>query len=815
MAPYLRIPSLIASWLVAIVGLANGQIRAPVLIAPGVGGFVPDTAVSIFGRSIAAPGDINGDGIPDLVVGSGHSEDPEGALWFLFLNRDGTVAESRRFRINVEGFGRNVVSLGDLDLDGNIDLATTTTRTVWLLFLDATGNVARHEFFAPNGTIGVGLAALGDINGDSVPDIAVETGGAPDGGSLEILYLNRDDPNEYQTSNRIWGLGRAGVPHNGFGAVTDRGDGLGDSIAGIGDLDGDGVPDLVTSAPKDDDMTQEAGALYLMFLRRQQGGLSDVVDRWTKILPVEGGVPDDGRFSHSFGTSLNSLGDLNNDGLPEIAVWSRHDGSEARDRGVIHILSLRHNGSVESAVNISAIEGNFLGELSDEDFFGLAVEAVGDLNGDGTSELAIGSPGSGIAGLGRGAVWIFDLNNLPPLVSSLEVDPLPARVGQDVVVTAQLMNLAGGAAASLLFRRGGDSGFFGSDMVETQSGSFTFPIPGFALNETGIEVFVETSNPATRSSARYPRNSAVTIPVHVDEGLNFSLPGADSYRLVSLPIILDDPAVEAALTNDLGEYLPSDWRLFYLQNGELLREMEPDDVINPGEAVWLGIREPTPLLNSGPGVSVETDKPFTIKLRRGWSLVGNPFAFEIPVSNVTTDLSLPLDIWSYDGEWERETEQVAPFSGYAIFMESSGTLQIDPDLTPSNILANQQKAESKEPRVQSKNRKNQLEVLFAQTPTGSLGTNVSISLGENSPNPFSATTRIMFETQTADRLNMTVYDVMGRTIAVLFDRTMRAGPHQVTWDGRTTRGEPASNGVYFIALRSSKQTVTHAVSLLR
>ena len=136
MKTYLQSPALVLLCLTAITSLAAGQIRAPVLIAPSRGGFVGDATLTSFGQAIAAPGDLNGDGVPDLVVGSASSTGEAGALWLLFLNSDGSVSDSERFSIDQEGFGKNVVSLGDLDLDGNIDLAASTLGTNWVLYLD-------------------------------------------------------------------------------------------------------------------------------------------------------------------------------------------------------------------------------------------------------------------------------------------------------------------------------------------------------------------------------------------------------------------------------------------------------------------------------------------------------------------------------------------------------------------------------------------------------------------------------------------------------------------------------------------------------
>jgi len=168
-------------------------------------------AVDQFGYSVASLGDFNSDGIVDIVVGAPHddtSAENAGAVWLLFLENDGAVQGQHKIFVDENGFGEepdahdvfgySVASLGDLNQDGNIDIAVgapgdddggTSAGAVWLLFLNNDGTVEGHEKIPgiegdveTRDRFGVSVASLGDLNQDGNIDIAVGAQGDDDSG---------------------------------------------------------------------------------------------------------------------------------------------------------------------------------------------------------------------------------------------------------------------------------------------------------------------------------------------------------------------------------------------------------------------------------------------------------------------------------------------------------------------------------------------------------------------------------------------------------------------------------------------------------
>ena len=191
----------------------------------------------------------------------------------------------------------------------------------------------------------------------------------------------------------------------GFPEVLDSDDWFGYAVEDIGDLNGDGVHDIAVGVIKDDDGGFNRGAIYIMFLNAD-GSIND----YQKISNTSGNFNANLDDWDIFGTSLAYLGDINNDGLTEIAVAAEYDGDGGYRRGAVYILSLETNGTVAEFVKISDTQGNFDAPMNDWDVFGSDVAYLGDLNGDGNGDIAVGARRDGDGGDERGAVYILFLN---------------------------------------------------------------------------------------------------------------------------------------------------------------------------------------------------------------------------------------------------------------------------------------------------------------------------------------------------------------------------------------------------------------------
>ena len=414
-----------------------------------------------FGISMASLGDLDGDGVGELAVGAYGDDDggvARGAVWVLFLNPDGAVKSHQKISTtqggfigildNGDRFGSSVASLGDLDGDGVGDLAVgalsdddggDSRGAVWVLFLNGDGTVKAHQKISDTqgGFIGIlddgdvfgwSVASLGDLDGDGVGDLAVGALGDDDGGASRgavwVLFLNGD--------GTVKAHQKISDTQGSFTGTLDDDDKFGWSVASLGDLDGDAVGDLAVGALTDDDGGEARGAVWVLFLNP-----NGTVKSHQKISNTQGGFAGLLDDFDNFGVSVASLGDLDGDGVGDLAVGAFLDDVPGTARGAVWVLFLNADGTVKSHDKISHTQGGFTGTLDNGDRFGISVASLGDLDGDRVADLAVGAHLDDDGGADRGAVWVLFLDGVPQTPCPWDLD------GTGSVGVSDLLSLLG------------------------------------------------------------------------------------------------------------------------------------------------------------------------------------------------------------------------------------------------------------------------------------------------------------------------------------------------------------------------------------
>ena len=453
------------------------------------------------GRAVISPGDIDGDGNADLVSGAVGDDDggvlgissDTGAVWVHFLAANGTLrsnakisATSGNFAFHLDTrdqFGRALAELGDFDGDGVPDVAVGSCRdddggpnrgAIYLLFLQRDGSVKRAQKISDteggfDGVLedldefGRALANLGDLDGNGAVDLAAgaigdDDGGVDQKGALWILFMNTDGTVEREQ--------KISDTAGNFQGVLGGGDLFGFALANLGDLDDDGVIDLAVGACKDDDGGVRKGAVWILFMNA-----NGTVKGHTKISDLANGY---GLLAgDEFGSAVAGIGDLDGDGIEDLAVGAILDDGAHDDQGAVWINFLRADGTVRAKQKINDVAGNFVGNLGNGDWFGSALGTLDDLDGNGVGELAVGARFDDDGGSDNGSVWTLFLQGVPSVPPTADFSAAPATGVAPLVVSFDDMSSAGADVWSWDFGDGASSTLASPAHIYTTPGSYT------------------------------------------------------------------------------------------------------------------------------------------------------------------------------------------------------------------------------------------------------------------------------------------------------------------------------------------------------
>ena len=381
-----------------------------VKIEEGSGGFFATLdAGDRFSREHDQAGDINGDGIIDLVVGARSDDDgatDAGAVYILFMNNDGTVQSNQKISATQGGFtdtllannffGYGVAGIGDYDGDNIPDIAVSapasTNIALYIIHLNSNGTV--KSFVKNPNIMAQGLSAVGDINNDGRIDLVAcdprSNQGGIQRGAIQILFFDASSnvvsANSVHISSTQGGFGTGLADNDQFG---------GREVAMLGDIDNDGTLEMAVGAFMSDG---GKGAIWMLSLDSNN---FNVVSK-LKITEGMNGFADtlttgsnpNGTAGANFGHALSKVGDLNGDGVPDLMT-----GANQQNEGWGYILYLNQDKTVKTYTRINNTDGGFDLALSNEARFSRSISFVGDLRGDGTIAVNYGGrAGAGSTG---------------------------------------------------------------------------------------------------------------------------------------------------------------------------------------------------------------------------------------------------------------------------------------------------------------------------------------------------------------------------------------------------------------------------------
>jgi MYXO-CTERM domain-containing protein len=359
-----------------------------------------------FGYSVSGAGDVNGDGFADLVVGSYRDEvagGTSGSAYVYYGAATGIDASAEDKLTPSDGassdyFGYSVSGAGDLNGDGYADLVVGAYRdddagsesgSAYVSYGSATGIDASAEdkLTASDGAysdyFGFSVSGAGDLNGDGYADLVVgapwDDDAASESGSVYVYYGTATGI-DASTEEKL--TASDGAYSSWFGY----------SVAGAGDVNGDGYADLVVGAALDDDAGSNSGAAYVYY------GSATGIDASTEDkLTASDGASDD-----RFGGSVAGPGDVNGDGYADLVVGADGDDDAGSSSGSAYVYYGSATGLDASAEDkLTASDGAAVASFS------TSVAGAGDVDGNGYADLVVGAYADDALGVFSGAAYVY------------------------------------------------------------------------------------------------------------------------------------------------------------------------------------------------------------------------------------------------------------------------------------------------------------------------------------------------------------------------------------------------------------------------
>ena len=384
-APYSDVPYGNCGQVSVFLGSASGVSTSPVLTGSHNSG-------SQMGKAVAGVGDLDGDGYAEVAAGAPNS----GGLVRIYAGGP----SGPTFSVNLTPastsyyFGYSLARAGDVNGDGYGDLLVgaeggpySNIGAAHVYPGSASGLVTTQAWGvlgdSSNDHLGTSVDGAGDVNGDGFADVLIGAPGweastsEPEEGGAFLFLGGPDRTSTYSPGDADWSV-------QGDQDYAE----MGTAVAGAGDVNGDGLADVLVGAQGYEDSIYREGGAWLHY-----GAMAMPADSHDTLL-------DGDDYDDHLGTSVASAGDINGDGYDDLVVGVPDHDYNWTDEGEVR-LYLGGAAGIDDTVDWSW-ESDTAGARA-----GIAVAGAGDVNGDGFEDILAGGSAFTSLATEEGRAWLF------------------------------------------------------------------------------------------------------------------------------------------------------------------------------------------------------------------------------------------------------------------------------------------------------------------------------------------------------------------------------------------------------------------------
>jgi len=301
--------------------------------------------------------------------------------------------------------------VGDVNGDGFIDFAVgapnnddggDNTGKVYLFFGGKNNKMKKGENLAnapvsyvgesKEDNAGFSVSGAGDVNGDGLDDFVIgarnNSQGGDGAGKVYLIFGKKDGWLKKTSLSEVFPVF--------IGEMEE--DNTGSALAPAGDVNGDGFSDLLIGSAKNDEGGEDSGAIYIVW------GHDGVWKRFNHLNRVGTKFIGENAYDQT-GSAISMAGDIDGDGYDDIIFGSSKEGEGGKGAGAAYLIKGKKDGWGRS-IDLAFADIKIFGDKAKAKF-GFSVSFLGDINGDGLSDIGVGSPASSKGGKKIGRLSIF------------------------------------------------------------------------------------------------------------------------------------------------------------------------------------------------------------------------------------------------------------------------------------------------------------------------------------------------------------------------------------------------------------------------